>query len=151
MACAILLAGLLIAAPVMAANENPVKIGVIDIQKIMRQSKAAKSAQAVFSKELEARRATMKAKEKEVQLLEEELKSSDQKLSPEARREKGNTLNREVRELKRLAADLEEELKKKDAELTRKLLGEILQIVTTFAKKEHYYDDSGKGFRCYRR
>ncbi|MBM4272045.1 MAG: OmpH family outer membrane protein [Deltaproteobacteria bacterium] len=130
--------GFLLTLPVMAAKEGPTKIGVIDIQKIMRESKAARNARTLFQKDVEAKRDTLKAKEKEIRILEEEIKSADPKMSPEARREKEFKLSREVKELQRLGADIEEELKKKDVELTRKLLGEIMQIVQSFAKKEHY-------------
>jgi outer membrane protein len=130
--------GLLLAAvPVMAATV-PVKLGVIDTQKILRESKAAKAAQSVFMKELEAKRAVYQAKEKEIRLLEEELKSADQKMTAETRNKKAEKLAQEVKELKRLGADMEEELKKKEVELTRSLLSEIGQIVRTFSKKEHY-------------
>jgi outer membrane protein len=130
--------GLLLAAvPVMAATV-PVKLGVIDTQKILRESKAAKAAQSVFMKELEAKRAVYQAKEKEIRLLEEELKSADQKMTAETRNKKAEKLAQEVKELKRLGADMEEELKKKEVELTRSLLSEIAQIVRTFSKKEHY-------------
>ncbi len=44
----------------------------------------------------------------------------------------------EVKELKYLRSDLEEELKKKDAELTQKLIGELREIVRAFSKKENY-------------
>jgi outer membrane protein len=134
----VILIGFLLVLPVMAAKEGPVKIGVLDVQKIMRESKAAKNARTIFQKDVEAKRDTLKAKEKEVKLLEEEIKGADPKMSPEARREKEFKLSREVKELQRLSADMEEELKKKDVELTRKLLGEIMQIVQSFAKKEHY-------------
>jgi len=128
---------LLTALPAMAATA-PVKIGVIDTQKILRESKAAKAAQAVFMKDLGAKRAIYQAKEKEVKELDQELKNQNIKLSAEIRQEKTDKLAQEVKELKRLGADMEEELKKKEVELTRRLLSEIAQIVRTISKKEHY-------------
>ena len=41
----------------------------------------------------------------------------------------------QVKELRCLKADLEEELKRKDAELTRKLLTEIRDVVEEYRKK----------------
>jgi len=128
---------LLAAMPVMAAAA-PVKIGVIDTQKILRTSKAAKAAQSVFMKDLEAKRAVYQAKEKEIKALDDELKNQNIKLSAEIRKEKTEKLAQEVKEIKRLGTDMEEELKKKEVELTRRLLSEIAQIVRTFSKKEHY-------------
>jgi outer membrane protein len=114
------------------------KIGVVDVQKIMRESKAAKNAQALFMKEVEARRAILFAKEKEVWKLEEEFKNLDPKVSLEVRQDKADKLAREVRELKRLGSDIDEELKKKDAEFTQKLLVEIRQILKTYSRDENY-------------
>ena len=133
----IIMGFLLAAMPVMAATA-PVKIGVIDTQKILRESKAAKAAQSVFMKELEAKRAVYQAKEKEIKSLDDELKNQNIKLSAEIRKEKTEKLAQEVKEIKRLGTDMEEELKKKEVELTRRLLSEIAQIVRTFSKKEHY-------------
>jgi len=133
----IIMGFLLAAMPVMAAAA-PVKIGVIDTQKILRTSKAAKAAQSVFMKDLEAKRAVYQAKEKEIKALDDELKNQNIKLSAEIRKEKTEKLAQEVKEIKRLGTDMEEELKKKEVELTRRLLSEIAQIVRTFSKKEHY-------------
>lgn len=139
---------LVIALPAMAAPAAPketvakkdagIKLGVIDTAKIMRESTAARSVQAIFLRDLEATRGILAAKEKEVRQLEEELKKPETKLSDEARREKNDKLTKEVKELKRLRSDLEEELKKKDAELTQKLIGELREIVKAFSKKENY-------------
>jgi outer membrane protein len=119
-------------------SQADLKIGVVDIQKIMRESKAARNAQAVFMKEVEAKRAIMIAKEKEVWKLEEDFKNLGAKSSVEVRQGKAERLAKETRDLKRLGSDLEEELKKKNAELMQKLIGEIRQVLKTFSKKEDY-------------
>lgn len=90
---AIALVGLVIASPGMAAQqaaketaakkEVSIKLGIIDTAKIMKESKAAKNAQTIFLKDLEVKRGILAAKDKEVRLLEEELKSPDTKLSLE--------------------------------------------------------------------
>ena len=121
-----------------AKKETTIKLGIIDTAKIMRESKAAKNAQAIFLKDLEAKRGIHAAKEKEVRLLEEELKNPDSRLSSEEKNSKNDRLAKEVRELNRLKSDLEEDLKKKDLELTRKLIGEVREIVHSFYKQEHY-------------
>ena len=129
---------MLAAMPVAATKESPVKIGVIDTKKILRESKAAKAAHSVFMKDLEAKRGIFQGKEKEVRQLEVELKSTDQQMTTETRNKKAEKLAQEVKELKRLGADMEEELKKKEVELTRRILTELAQIVQTFSKREQY-------------
>ena len=137
-----------VALPALAAPQAPkgtaakkdvsIKLGIIDTAKILRESKAAKNAQTIFLKDVGAKRGILAAKEKEVRLLDEELKSPGTKLSPEERSSKNEKLAKEVKELSRLKSDLEEELKKKDIDLTRKLVAEVRDIVNTFYKKENY-------------
>jgi outer membrane protein len=121
--------------PLYAAD---VKIGVIDTQKIMRESKAAQSARATFLKDVEARRNTLNGKQKEIQTLQEEIKSKGKDMAESVRKEKNEKLGQEIREFNRLKSDFEEELKKKDAELTQKLLKEIHEVVNEYRKKEKY-------------
>ena len=132
--------GLMLAlSPLWAAQAaGPVKIGIIDVHKIMRDSQAAKNARAVLAKDIEAKRAQLIAKDREIKALDEELKNPKIKLSDEIRKQKADKLARDVKDFRRLDADMGEELKKKDAELTQKLLGEIRQIVQSFSKSEKY-------------
>jgi outer membrane protein len=115
-----------------------VKIGVIDTQRIMRESKAARNTRAMFLKDVEARRNTLNAKQKEVQTLQEEIKNKGRDMAESVRKEKNEKLGQEIKEFNRLKSDFEEELKKKDAELTQKLLKEIQEVVTEYRKKEKY-------------
>ena len=133
-----LLVGIMTLLPFAAASAASTKIGLIDTQKIMQESRAAKKARDAFLKDVEAKRAELRAKQEEVLALEEELKKERKKMSPSARKQKGEKLQKEIKELKRLRSDLEEELKKKDVELTQKLLLEIGGIVKEFSKKENY-------------
>ena len=136
---AAILAASLIALPVWAASkEAPLKIGVIDTRKIMKESRKAKNAQTLFQRDLEAKRAILMAKDKEIRLLDTELKNPDAKLTAEIRKIKAEKLSQEVKEFKRMQADLDEELKKKDAELTQKLVGEIRQVIRTMVRNESF-------------
>lgn len=117
-----------------AKESETVKIGIFDMQKIIRESKAGKQAQAIFEKELAERRKTLQEKEQAVRTLEEGLK----KTPASKRREKEEEFSRQAKELKRLRQDLEEELKKKDAELASKLIKDVLEIAREIGQKERY-------------
>lgn len=114
------------------------KIGVIDTQKIMRESKAAKKARDILMKDLEAKRAKFKAEEDQARKLDEELKRDAQNMTPAARQEKAEKLEKEVKELGRLKSDLEEDFRKKDAEVFRKVLGDVINVVKEVTKKEKF-------------
>lgn len=114
------------------------KIGIIDTQKIMRESKPSKKAKNILAKDLESKRAKFMAEEDQARKLGEELKRDGQNMTPAARQEKAEKLEREIKELNRLKSDLEEDFRKKDAEVLRRILGEIGEIVKEFRKKEKY-------------
>jgi Skp family chaperone for outer membrane proteins len=115
---------------------SELEIAVIDTQKILRESKSAGKARAIFLKDLQNKKKILDARQTEVKALEEELKSRGKEMAPQVRKEKSDNLAREVKELRRLGSDLEEELKKKDVELRRKILQDVLEIVKEYRKKE---------------
>jgi outer membrane protein len=120
----------------MAAQAAPVRIGIIDTQKIIKDSKAAKDARAVFQKEQVKRQAAYAAREKEVVKLQEELKNLDATAPAELRKTKTDKFNLEAKELKRFKDDLEEELRRKEIELTTKVIQDLNRILADFRKKE---------------
>ncbi len=115
-----------------------VKIGVIDTQEVLKESKAAKKARTLLMDELNEKRSVFSRKQDEVRLLEEEIKIKGDGMTESQRREKNDQLGREVKNLQRLKTDLEEELNKKNVDLTRKILQEVGDVVKEFMKKEKY-------------
>ena len=120
----------------MAETGAPLKIGFVDINKIMSESAAAKNARAIFQKDLEAKKAIIKEKSDKVANMEKDLKNIKQD-SP-AWKDKREKLVQEFEELKRQGTDFDEQLKKKDAELTQKILADVQQILQKFAASEKY-------------
>jgi outer membrane protein len=127
--------GISLAGTVTAADTN-LKIGFVDIAKIMRDSKAAKNAREVYQKDLESKKAILKEKSDKVAALEKDLKNTKQD-SP-AWKNKRDKLEQSVKELKRLQNDLNEELKKEDMEMTQKILTDVQNILKQVAKNENY-------------
>jgi len=116
----------------------PLKIGVVDYQKIMRTAKATKSAQEVFEKELQTAKDTLAAKEKEVQAMEEDLKKQSPKLPVKKRKEKEEEIAKAASDLKRLDSEKGEEFRQKAAEINQKILGEIQEVVDQIRQQEQY-------------
>lgn len=141
-----ILLGLSLAMPAMAAKENPkdtqsrqqIKIGIVDMQKVVRESRIAKAVRGNFLKEVEAKKAQLVEKMQDVQKQEEELKSLDPSVSVEIRRQKTDKLKHDGRDLNNLRQDLEAEVKRKELEISQKLFVEIMQIIRNYAKTERY-------------
>ena len=120
------------------AHAGRVKIGVIDVQKIMQESKAAKDARGMFLMDVEAKRAVLKSRQDEVQKMEKELKEGESDTSSSAMKEKKDEIARAIKEIRRLGTSMEEELRKKDVELRRNHFEEIREIAKEFCKKKEY-------------
>ena len=113
------------------------KIGLVDMQRLLRDSKNARNVRAAFLKDVEKKQEAIKTQEAEVRKSEEEFN----RLAPgalEERKRKAEEIKREARELQHLREDAEAELKRKDAEITQKVLGEIMQIIKNFARNERF-------------
>jgi outer membrane protein len=123
--------------PALAAAES-VKIGVIDMKKIMRESKAAKKAQSDFMTDREAKRAILADKEKKIRELEQQIKNAGAEITTEIRQRQVYQLTKEVRELKFLTAEMDEELKIMDHEMTQKIMGDVMKVVRDYVKKGGY-------------
>ena len=125
----------LFAGPVMAAE---IKIGIMDTQKILTDSKAGKSALVIFNKEKETRSAAYTAKQKELQAIQEELTTKSKDMTAAVYSEKTAKYTKVKKELERMKTEIEEDLSDKTTELNRKLYNEIAAIVSDFCKSEKY-------------
>jgi len=113
------------------------KIGMVDMQKILRESKNSQKVRAAFMKDVEKKQAAIVAKEGAIRKLEEEFKG----LAPgalDARKKKSEQIKHEMRELQYLREDAEGELKRKEMEITQKVIGEIMQVVRNYARGERF-------------
>jgi outer membrane protein len=125
------------AAPPKAAGGGAMKVGMVDMQKILRESKNSLKVRTAFMKDVEKKQAALAAKEGEVRKLEEEFS----RLEPgamDARKKKGDQIKHEMRDLQYLREDAEGELKRKEMEITQKVIGEIMQVVRTYARSERF-------------
>lgn len=118
----------------MAQSSAPLKIGFVNMNKIMSESKAAQNAQAVIKKDIESKTAAMKEKENKLAAMEKELKALKQD-SP-AWKEKRDKLIKEANEVNRLRGEYANQIQKKNAELTQKILTDIQPIIKKVASSE---------------
>ena len=119
-------------------NAQVLKIGVFDIQRIMKESKTIEGYRHELSKGIEAKRKPLSDKENSVRTLEDKLRKDGEKLSLNERRATEEKLANEVKELKRLREDIDIELQRMDRELTQKAFRDIGGVVKNIADKENY-------------
>ncbi len=121
-----------------SAYAADIKLGVIDTQRIMLESKGAIAARAVFAKEVEEKRNAYLAKQKEAQALQDELNTKGNSMSVSVLSEKQEKLSREVKELNRMKNDMEQDLKAMDSELSQNLLTQVYEVVSKYSQQEGF-------------
>ena len=120
-----------------AASAAP-KVGFVDIQRILARSSAGVAAREQLEKEKAAMQKQVDGQRVELEKLRDELEKKGQLLSPEARREKQDQLERTVRDARRLVDDLQGTLQKKEEALLAKVLQDVSGLIQKIGKDKGY-------------
>ena len=140
-AVGMVLAGLVGMAPLFvtgAAAQSPVQIGYVDVQRILARSSAGVAAREQIEREKVTMQKEVDGKRAEVEKLREDLEKKGVLLSAEARKEKQETLERKVRDLRRLVDDYQKELEKKEQGFLQKVLQELSGVIERYGKQRGY-------------
>lgn len=116
----------------------PVKIGVFELQKIMRESKVIQGYREQIGKEVESKKRLFTLKQETARQLEDKLIKEIQKLSPLEKASQEEKLATEVKELKRLKEDIDQEIQKMDRQLTQKAFQSIGEEIKKLAQKDKF-------------
>ncbi len=122
--------------PGLAAAEAEVTIGYVDMQILMNKSKAGGKAKAEIKKLVDQKQAALKKDEDKIKAMHESLEKDKLLLSKEQRSEKENKIRGEMAGFQQKVAQSQQALKQKEAELTRKMHGEIAKIIADVAKNK---------------
>lgn len=114
------------------------KIGFISLQEIMQNSNAGKKAADDFKKYYDKETQEIKTAEKELKKMKDELDKQGSIMTQSSQKEKESAYQKKLRDYQLLVNDTNEELKKRDQEMTQKLMPGIMKIVRTIAEKEKY-------------
>jgi outer membrane protein len=121
-----------------SAYAADIKIGVIDTERIMKESKAGVATRSLFSKEVQENNNRLQTKQKEAQALQDELNTKGKNMTTAVLTEKQATLTQVAKEYTRMKNDIEADLKTRDNELSQKLLTAIGEIVSQYSQKEKF-------------
>jgi len=114
------------------------RIGYVDVQRVIVRSVAGVAAREQLEKDKVTMQKDVDNRKIEVDKLREEMEKKGLVLSAESRREKDETLQRKVRDLRRLAEDLEKELQKKEQQATQRILQELTGIIEKMGKERGF-------------
>ena len=114
------------------------KIGFINLREIIQSTNAGKKAGEEFKKLYDKKREELAAAESALKKLKDELDKQGPIMTEDARREKGTTYQRKLRDYQLLVEDSNKEMKGRDEEITGKLIPQIINVVRKIAEKEKY-------------
>ncbi|GBD95292.1 MAG TPA: OmpH family outer membrane protein [Nitrospirae bacterium] len=125
----------LLACSVQAAE---VKIGYVDLRKIVMESDQGKEAIKTLDSIEKAKNAIIREKIREIKKLEEELTKQAAILTPETIEKKKAEHENLMEEYQKMRRDSEKDLQKNEAELIQKIVLDVKKLLAGLAQKEGY-------------
>jgi outer membrane protein len=127
----------------------PLKMGVIDLQKVAEESLAGKKSTVEYNISAKAKQASIDEKNKAIEKLRSELEQQKQDISEKTLKQKLEELEKLETELSRSGQDSEAELGRKYDELYNNMLREILELTRRIGAAENYTVIIDKGSTLY--
>jgi len=121
-----------------AQGTQPSRVAFVDVQRILARSAAGVAAREQLEREKAGMQKQVDGHRVEAEKLRDDLEKKGQLLSADARRERQESLERKVRDVRRLVDDLQKELQKKEQELLAKVLHDVSGIVQKIGKERGY-------------
>ncbi len=114
------------------------KIGYVDLQKALNQSKAGVSAKSDISKLVKKYEDQFKQMQEDLKTQKTNLEKQAGILSESARADKEREYQQSVKELQRFQKDVKDELQAKDADHTKRIINELFDILKKIGKDDGY-------------
>ncbi|HEV8310963.1 MAG TPA: OmpH family outer membrane protein [Methylomirabilota bacterium] len=114
------------------------RIGFVDVQKVLVRSVAGVAAREQLEREKAAMQKDVDTRRAEVEKLRDELEKKGLVLSADSKREKEETLQRKVRDLRRVVDDFQKELERKEQALTQRILQDLTVLIERVGKERGY-------------
>lgn len=125
-------------AEVNAAGTEILKIGYCDLRVSLNESEAGKKAKVELESLIKTRQSGIDEKGKALDKLKGDLEKQGSVLSAEARKAKEEEIERLLRDYQRLVQDSQNEVKKKEGELTGAILKELRDVIEKIGKEEGF-------------
>jgi outer membrane protein len=127
------------AAAAVPAAGGPLKIGYIDVQRVLARSAAGVAAREQLEKERATIQKDMDGRRQELEKLRDEIEKKGALMTADARRDKQEQFERKRRDAARAADDYQKELEKKEGQLLQKVLQEVGGVIEKVGKEKNYY------------
>lgn len=130
----LMMAFLLLATSALAAGS----VGFIDLQKALNLSDAGVKAKAEIGQQVKKYEAKVNAEQEALKEMKQELEKQAVLLSDEARSKREREFQQRAKEFQRFTKDIQEELKQRDADYTKRIIEDVLDIAREIGKEKGY-------------
>lgn len=122
-----------------ATAPSSLKIGYIDVQRVLARSAAGVAAREQLEKERAGIQKEMDGRRQELEKLRDEIEKKGPLMTADARRDKQEQFDRKRRDAARAADDYQKELEKREAALLQKVLQEMGGVIERVGKEKNYF------------
>ena len=119
-------------------SADGVKLGAVDVQKVLHNSDAGKAAKEQLAAKIAKYEAEKNTREDELKKLKAELERQNIILNESARNAKEKDYQQKLKEYQRFIKDVNDELQAKDDELKNKIIDDTLKVTQDYGRKNGY-------------
>jgi len=120
------------------ADQQAMRVAVVDVQRAMMQTEDGLRVQATLKKEFDKRQQELNKKQADLQKQKEDIDKQSKVLSKDAYQKRLEELQRQMMELQTLFVDYNKGLDKEQKEKTEPIFEKIMAIVKRIATTENY-------------
>jgi outer membrane protein len=121
-----------------ALGADGVKLGCVDIQKILLNSDAGKEAKEQLAGKANKYEGEKNSREEELKRLKAELEKQNVLLSESTRSAKEKDYQQKLKEYQRFLKDAQDDLQARNDELTNKIVEQIVKMVQEYGRRNGY-------------
>jgi outer membrane protein len=133
-----LVAGMLVLSCTVALAQERIKIGFIDVQRIISESQAGKKAKDRFQAQVKKAEADVQKERQDLERLKNDLDKKGPLLKDEERRNLEADLQKRSVILQRTLGDYQQDLQRRNNEMIAEILQELAQVVTEVGKADKF-------------
>jgi outer membrane protein len=119
-----------------ASAQEKVRVGVIDVRKVLVESKHGQQSRAELEKMVKERRDKLGKEEAAIKAMHEKLEKDKLVLNEKQKEQKQKEIQDRVGTLKKMSQEAQQEVGKRDNELSAKASSVLREIVDSIAKQE---------------
>jgi outer membrane protein len=116
--------------------EEVLRVGVLDVRKVMVESKTGQQHRAELEKMIKERRDKLSKEEASIKALQEKLEKDKLVLTDKQKEQKQKEVEDKIGVLKKMSQDAQQEVAKRDGELSTKASGVVRDLINDIAKQE---------------